>query len=250
MNASVGYLSYIKNKKDGLPYLYKATQITTSTAAKETLLYESIGSFYLDEARRLTKEAVDLAAQIKAKPDATQDEIKAANDQIDAKNALAFGYSERSLDAYARAYNVASAPAARTALKTKFSTIYTFRFDKPDGMDAWIASAITKPFPNPTTEVVPVKIETTTPGAQAAIVVPSSGVGAANGTGVGAANGRGIGGATGTGIGAANGTGVGGAKPATTTTTTTKPATPPVKKPGVASKKSAAVKKTVAKKVG
>lgn len=248
MNASVGYLTFLKDRKAGLPFLYKATQSPTSTTAKESILYQAIGDYYRDEARRLTKEAIDKANGMKADATLSQDAIKAGNDEIDAKNALSFGYAERALDAYARAFKTSTTPAAQAAMKKIFSDLYDFRFDKTDGIDAWIATAVAKPFPNPATPVDPVKIETTTPGGEATTAGPGSGVGAANGKGIGAANGTGIGGANGTGIGGANGTGVGGASGTgvkSTTTTPVKSTTPPVKKPGV--KRSATVAK---KKVG
>ncbi|MBV9216572.1 MAG: hypothetical protein JO053_10370 [Acidobacteria bacterium] len=241
MNMSVGYLSYLKNKKDGLPYLYKAAQITSSTAAKDAT--ELIGDYYRDEARKLTKDAIDLAATLKANTTATQDQIKAGNDEIDAKNALALGYAERALDAYARATKLVKDPAGQAAMKKKFSDIYSFRFEKTDGMDAWIAAAVAKPFPNPMTDVQPVVTPATTAPGGTSVV---TNLGAANGTGIGAANGTGIGAANGTGIGAATGTGVGAAK-GTSTTTTTKPATTPAAKP-TAAKKPGTSKTTVAVK--
>jgi hypothetical protein len=122
------------------------------------------------------------------------------------------GYAERAMDAYSRAYTLAKAdPKLATYAGTLYKTLqalYTVRFQKQEGIDAWISSAVTKPFPDPTSAVTPVvDAETTTSNTTGG---PGTGMGAANGTGMGAANGSGM--------GAANGTGTGNAAAAKTAT--------------------------------
>ena len=247
MNLTIGYIYQVpqKNKKDALPYLYKATQIASETA-KNPIPYELIGGYYFDELNKLveqikTAEGLQNAADT---PEVAQKKV----DDIKALVAMANGTSERAMDAYSRALTYALPTAApyKAKMKKNVEDAYKLRFGKVDGVDAWIASVAAKPFPNPLMPIAPISdpepVRTGEAGTSA---------GTPSGGGMGAANGSGIGKANGTGAGAANGSGVGGAKPATTTTkpATTTPAKPagPIKPPAAA-KPSAMVKKPVVKK--
>jgi hypothetical protein len=84
------------------------------------------------------------------------------------------GTAERAMDYYSRAYKLAKSdtPAAKTykdSLYKDLTILYEGRFNKKDGLDAYIATVTAKPVPNPTTPVTPVNdpepTTTTTTGA-------------------------------------------------------------------------------------
>jgi hypothetical protein len=70
------------------------------------------------------------------------------------KNAVAQlnGTAERALDVYARAYKFAPKDEKNKAYRDKLyknlQDVYKVRFGKPEGLDAYIASATAKPLPN------------------------------------------------------------------------------------------------------
>lgn len=252
MNYTVGYITQVaqKNKKDALPYLFKATQLNSETN-KNAIPYELIGGYYFDELNKLT-ERIQAAAKDQKDTD-TPEVAKQKVDAIKALVALSNGTSERAMDAFSRAYALTTLPTAKTYKDKMYGYVrdaYKLRFAKDIGIDAWIAETVKKPLINPSTPVAP--ISDPEPVEAVKTIGTATGVGAANGTGVGTANGTGVGAANGTGVGAANGTGVGGTKPAGSTiiinpaATPAKPAT--TKKPGT--KPQAVVKKPVVKKKG
>src|SRR5262249_11436954 len=139
----------------------------------------------------------------KQKTLATDDEKVKYDAEIKAKVGLFNGYTERALDAFGRANNVAPSgtPTEKTykdGIYKQIQALYKRRFDKDTGLDQYMAAALAKPFPNPTSEVAPINdpepAETT-----------NTSVGAANGTGVGAAKGTSAGAANGTGVGTPSG---------------------------------------------
>jgi hypothetical protein len=154
MNYYIGYIMYnrMNQKKEALPYLYKATQANSET--KNTAeVYRLIGSWYADEFKRLDDERV---AKVKAAGDQDTDETKAIY-------AMQKGYAERAADAYARAFKVVSPSASaeyKNALQTRAKQLYGIRFNndptKVDGYDAFAANLATKPFVDPATAVTPV----------------------------------------------------------------------------------------------
>lgn len=255
LNYTIGYiLFYDKNqKKQALEHLYKATQIA-SDAKNEAVIYDAIGSYYFDEVKKLADEVTELERQQEKLTDDKVDELKALVEKIKDKVALVNGTSEASIDAYARAHDLAkknpkTAVYAGNLLK-KLQSLYNLRFGKMDGFDTFVANTLKKPLANPLNPVTPIRdpepVKTT-------VGSTGTGVGAANGTGVGAANGTGTGGANGSGIGrptgtgAANGTGVA-PKPVVNTTpakTTTPPKTTPAKPKPRASTKKKTTKRTV-----
>lgn len=151
LNYTIGYIKYNreKNKKDGLPYLYKATQYNSATKNFPEI-YATIGQSYLDEIARLE---TDRTEKLKAANNVDTDETKAIY-------ALQKGYGERASDAFARAYKLIGATPAEKGLKdnvySRLKLAYEIRNGKADGLDAFISSVNTKPMPNPTTEVTPV----------------------------------------------------------------------------------------------
>jgi hypothetical protein len=167
LNYIVGYVTYYREGKDNpekrkeaLSYLYKSTQYNSFTKA-DPLVYRSIGAWYLDEAVKIDKQRSEA--------------IKAAGgkdtEETLAMFALSKGYADRAIDAYARAYKVAKDDKTQQKsyvdeLYTKLKDLYQFRFENTNGIDAYVASVQSKPLPDPTTAVTPVKEEapaTTTP---------------------------------------------------------------------------------------
>lgn len=179
------------NKKAALPYLYEITQ-TAGFRKTYAPVYATIGDYYLAEAAPIGAEIAKLIEAIKNAP--TEEEKVKINEEAKAKEALFNGYTERTMDAYSRAYrNVDDKPASKAykdGLLKEVQRLYKLRFEKEDGVDQWITAAVAKPLPDPTSAVQPVvdepKVTTTTTGT-------GTGVGAANSSAVGAANGAGVG---------------------------------------------------------
>ena len=236
MNYTIGYIYvFDKNdKKQGLSYLYKATQLNSDTKSNP-IVFQSIGSYYFDEVKRLAGEVTVL--EKKQDPAATPEAAKALVDEIKAKVALVNGTAEAGIDAYARAFNLAKTDPVKykkeyaDTLNKAIQGLYNVRFGKMDGLDTFVANVVKKPLPNPTNPVTPISdpepvAPVTTPGGSTATTtMPVTTTPAAT------------------------------VKPATTTvkpatTTVTKPATPPATKPAVPTKPQAVVKKKVVKKRG
>ena len=163
MNLIIGYITSVaqKNKPASLPYLFKATQSTSTTAdstAKNPIPYELIGTYYFEELDKLTTEIKAMAADQK---DADTPEIaKQKVDAIKAKVALSNGMAERAMDAFSRAYTFAkTTPEAKLykdSMKKNVDAAYNLRFAKKEGVDAWIVATLKKPLINPTTPVTPI----------------------------------------------------------------------------------------------
>jgi|CXWL01.1.fsa_nt_gi hypothetical protein len=242
MNYTIGYIYFFdkNDKKTGLSYLYKATQLNSDTKSNP-IVYGSIGSYYFDEVKKLVGEVTALEA--KQDPNATPEVQKALVDEIKAKVALVNGTAEAAIDAYARAHSLAKADTVKfkkeftDGLYTQMQNLYNVRFGKLTGFDVFVSNIVKKPMPNPTLPVTPISDPEP-------VAAPTG-----QGTSVGAASGTGLGTPSGTGLGTPSGNGIG--KPAGSTTTTTKPATTPAKsaspiKPGA--KRQTSVKKLVAKR--
>ena len=184
MNLYIGYITQVsqKNKAAAAPYLYKASQ-AASESAKNPLPFELIGAYYIDELNKLVDEVQKLEADSKRlidegkkleadrkAPGLTPEAVAELTKQIDekvkaieekaaaikAKVALVNGTAERAMDAYSRAYTFAPAPPYKAKMKKSIEDAYKLRKGTTDGVDAWIASTVTKPFPNPLTPVTPV----------------------------------------------------------------------------------------------
>lgn len=160
LNYNIGYIMYHRQgkdnpakKKEALTYFYKATQYD-SASKNDPTVYQAIGAWYLEEAIRL-----DTERNAKLKEAGNKDTEETLN-----LLGLQKGYADRAIDAYARAYKLASAntdpknKAYKDALYTKLKELYAFRYDgKTEGIDAFVATVSTKPMPDPSTEVTPVK---------------------------------------------------------------------------------------------
>lgn len=161
MNYSIGYITYYRQgkdnaakKKEALPYFYKATQYNSFNKTNP-FVYQTIGAWYLDEAIKIDTER---KAKIAAAGDKDTDETLAmlANQK---------GYADRAIDAYARAYKFAKDDPKQKKeytdnLYNRLKELYTFRYEgKIEGIDAFVATVQSKPMPDPTMAITPVKEE-------------------------------------------------------------------------------------------
>ena len=226
----VAYMNYYgnNNKEAALPYYYEVTKIPGSYKSNP-YVYGTIGDYYFDTVLKLKDEVIKLQADAKAfaaappAGDASEDVKKKFESDVDAKiaavtakTAMLNGYLERAMDAYSRSYSLAkNSPQDKQYgdnIYKRLQGLYTARFpNQSQGLDTWIASAVTKPFPDPTSTVNPITDDASATSDKGTGVGESNGtgVGTPNGTGVGIPNGTGIGASRGTGVGAANGTGIG-----------------------------------------
>ncbi|MFZ1699342.1 MAG: hypothetical protein WBO10_02985 [Pyrinomonadaceae bacterium] len=155
MHLYAGYMAQMgqKNKPAALPHLYKATQ-GTSEAAKQPVPFELIGSYYFDELNKLV-ERIQTAAKDQNETD-TPEVAQKKVDDIRALVALSNGVAERAMDAFSRAYALGKTADYKTKMKKNVEGAYKLRFAKEEGVDAWIAGTMSKPFPDPTTPVMPI----------------------------------------------------------------------------------------------
>lgn len=157
MNLTIGYITSVsqKNQLGSLPYLYKTTQ-GTSEASKNPIAFELIGNYYFAELNKIVEQIAALSAS-QNKPGITPEELQKIVDDIKGKVAMSNGTSERAMNAFARAYTHGQAPAYKAKMKKNVEDAYNVRFGKKDGVDPWIATAVAKPFINPTTPIEPIK---------------------------------------------------------------------------------------------
>lgn len=157
MNLTIGSIYQVgkKDKVSALPYLYKATKAPAiSDVAKNPNPYEFIGLYYFDELNKLTDEIKAMAAD--QKDTDTPEVAKQKVDAIKAKVAMSNGTAERAMDAFARAYTLGALATYKAKMKKNVEGAYNVRFGKTEGVDAWIAETMKKPFVNPTTAVTPI----------------------------------------------------------------------------------------------
>ncbi len=163
MNYIIGYIKAQrqKNVKDSLPYMFKAATKYNSEVKTFPETFQYIGGYYVEELKKIDGKRKDV---IKANGDKDNEESLAMWD-------LEKGYIDRSIDAYSRAHKLAVGfeMAATTADDKKaakeykdglygiIKALYEQRFDKKDGLDAHIAAQLSKPMPDPASEVQPVK---------------------------------------------------------------------------------------------
>lgn len=159
LNYTIGYIYQYaqKDKKAALPFLYKASQLASETKTNP-LVYESIGLYYIDELNKQIQELQDL---VKIQNDADTTEVKQQKvDAIKAKVGLVNGTAERALDAYSRAHSLSSPDPKnatyRNGLYKSLQDVYKIRFEKGVSLDAWMKTAVTKAFVDPSTSIAPV----------------------------------------------------------------------------------------------
>ena len=222
---ATGYLTYFgqNNKQGAMPFFYETTKLP-GTFAKYPATYGVIGDYYKETVVKLSDE---LKTKIAAQNEADADDVKAKK-EADIKQTIGLlnGYAERAMDAYSRAYDLTKNDPKTKAyadnIYKQIQALYTVRFQKQEGLDAWIGSAVAKPFPDPTSTVTPVNdpdASTGTTGGEAGTAMGTangSGLGTPKGTGMGAANGTGVGAAKGIGAGAPSGSGIGSSAKTTT----------------------------------
>ena len=157
---TLGYINYYgqKDKKNGIQYYYQVAQ-TPGFRKNYAPVYVTMGDFYLEEAAPIGQQIADLIAKQKAA--ATDDEKLKLDEEIKAKVGLFNGYTERALDAYGRAWNVATdttpeAKKYKDGLLVTVKELYKRRFDKDTGAEQWVSTAIAKPLPDPASAVQPV----------------------------------------------------------------------------------------------
>lgn len=151
-------------KKESMGYLFKSVQGGENKS--DFRLFSTLGGYYFDEAVKLF-ESYD--KDRKANNNVETDELKT-------RLGTARAFADRGIDAYGRAYKIVSADAsnaqAKAGILKTLTTLYKFRFNLPDTqktpeLEGYVMSQISKPMPDPMTEVVPVieapKTEPTTP---------------------------------------------------------------------------------------
>ncbi len=184
MNYVLGYVNFYRlgatdpaKKKEALPYFYKVTQIPGENQ-KEISLYTNIGNWYFDQAAELDKKYRDLRA---ANNNTDTDESKAVL-------GMARGYADRAIDSFARARKVAqenkATPKVLEAISKTLTDLYKFRFNiapdaKTPDLENYVSGLLTKPMPDPATDITPVVEEvkptpTTTTGTTPPTTTPST----------------------------------------------------------------------------
>jgi hypothetical protein len=182
LNYTIAYQTFYgkKDMKTAVPLYYALSQ--SPLAKDDPRIYGAIGDYYIAEGAPIGDEIAKLIQQIK---DATDDKVKEGLDtQVKAKIAMFNGYTERALDAYSRAHNVAKSdtPAAKAYKDNLYKImqgLYKRRFEKDAGLDQYVSTTLSKPFPNPTTPVTPISdpeptTTTTTGTAAPATAAPAS----------------------------------------------------------------------------
>jgi hypothetical protein len=159
MNYTVGYINYWAkgDKKGALPFYYEASKIGTTKG--EPRIYATIGSYFGAETVRLTGEVARLIAAQKVLT--TDDEKLKMEPEIKAAIATLNGYTERAMDGFARAYSVAKGEtpaekAYKESLYKDLTALYLNRFEKKDGLEAYIPAVSGTPMPDPSSTVTPV----------------------------------------------------------------------------------------------
>ena len=160
LNYAVAHLTFYgkKDRKAALPLFYDVAQ-GSGRYKDDPRVFQAIGSYFASEVIRLNGEIAKLIAEQKAKP--TDEEKLAMEPKIKETIGILNGTAERAMDYYSRAYRLAKSdtPAAKTykdSLYKDLTILYEGRFNKKDGLDAYISSAASKPLPNPTSPVTPV----------------------------------------------------------------------------------------------
>ncbi len=156
---SVAYLTFYgkKDKATALPLFYELSQ---GSHKDNPIIYGLIGDYYLEQRKPIAEQ---IRLKIEEQIAATTEERKIAlEEEIKKLVALYNGYNERILDAYGRAHKVTKDTPANKAYRDNLykimQDVYKNRFpEKATGLDAFIAQTVSKPFPNPTSEVQPVE---------------------------------------------------------------------------------------------
>jgi hypothetical protein len=156
---AIAYLSYYgkKDKATALPLYYELSQ---GAFKDDPRIYGTIGDYYVEQ-RKPIGEQIRTKIQEQQDPKTTEERKIALEEEIKKLAALFNGYNERILDALGRAHKVTKDTPANKAYRDNLykimQEVYKVRFpDKETGLNEYIAAAVQKPFPNPTSEVTPV----------------------------------------------------------------------------------------------
>ena len=183
LSYAIAHLTFYakKDQKNALPLFYDIAQ-GSGRYKDDPRVYQAIGSYFGAE---VIKQAGEVSRLIKEQKEKATDEEKLAMEpKIKEAIGLLNGTAERAMDYYSRAYRLAKSdtPAAKTykdSLYKDLSILYEGRFNKKDGLDAYIASAASKTLPNPTSPITPVNDPdptTTTTSAPAGAAKPAAAV--------------------------------------------------------------------------
>lgn len=152
MNFTIGsVLRAQKNLKDAAVYMFKASQFNSSVDSDP--VYSGLGEYYFTEALRLQKEAEK------------KFDLNTEADDVEGKKILrlAKAFSERGLDAYARAQAAAAKAGKKDvadSIGKRITALYAFRFEgKTEGKDEFVANLLKSPLPDPGVEPAPVAEE-------------------------------------------------------------------------------------------
>lgn len=154
MNYTIGFITFVRLKqtKEAVPHLYKSTQIGCETKNLSEA-YRMIGAWYLDDLIKLNNSYTETG-----KANGGKENVESL-----ATLSMIKGYAERALDAYARAYKLAStnpksSQTYKDALLKRVTEMYGVRFERDLlKVDDYLATALDKPFTDPATPVTPVK---------------------------------------------------------------------------------------------
>lgn len=179
LNYAIAYINFWakKDQKAALPYYYEAVR-SAGIHKDDPLIYDSLATYYVTGSEPVGAE---LAKMIQTMKTLTTDEEKLKLDaEIKAKIALYNGYLERAMDSLARAHKAfgtktdAYAKQRREAIYKQLQDMYKLRFDKDTGMDAYLATTVAKPLPNPSSDVQPVVDEQPTTDTNTTTAAPAA----------------------------------------------------------------------------
>jgi hypothetical protein len=181
LNFTVAYLTYFgkKDKKAAIPMFYELSQ-NGGVYRDDPRVYGAIGDYYIEQGAPLGEQIAALIKKQTENKDESEEVKDAREVEIKKLVALFNGYTERALDAYTRAHKVArsdtpAAKAYKDNLYKMIQSLYKRRFEKETGLDAYIATTLARPMPNPASEVMPVEDPeptTTTTTTGTAVVKP------------------------------------------------------------------------------
>ncbi len=159
LNYIVGYTMFVNQgkKQEALPYFYKSAKLESKDRSIP-LIHQAVGSYYLDEAIKINTVRLEKIKELN----------NVDNEETLAMEANQRGYADRAIDSYARAYKlVKDDPKQKKEYKdglyTKLKELYTFRYNNNEGIDAFVAGIDSKPLPDPSTPITPVKVEIPVP---------------------------------------------------------------------------------------
>jgi hypothetical protein len=151
---AIAHMTYWgKNDKAGaMPFYYEASQLPGRNK-ENAAVYEAIGVYYVDQRAPIGTEIARLIEKQKAAP--SVDEKLAVDAEITPKVAIFNGYTERIIDALGRAHRYTKDATRKATIYKSLQDQYKLRTNKTEGLDAYVATMIAKPLPNPTSTVEP-----------------------------------------------------------------------------------------------